>query len=127
MFLQEIICLPRYYLVLALKQRIIPKRPLMTKHEKRYLLLGIILALPIIGYGIMHALVYIMPMQDGSTGEQYVGNQLFYALILTVFGLMVPWWMLKLAVRNAAVRDPEEGELELRNIGKDKEKVIPRK
>ncbi len=75
-------------------------------------------AIPAVGYGVMHLLVYVLPMAETSTGSHVV-----YTIILIGLGLAVPYWMLKAGIHAAHKHNPQERELHLSDVPKDKDQL----
>lgn len=79
--------------------------------------IAFIIALPVIGFTGMYMFVYILPLSDN------VLIQIFYTLVLIALGLAIPYWILKLGIHEAHLANPEEKELELKDVPKDKQQL----
>jgi hypothetical protein len=76
-------------------------------------------AIPVLGYGVMHGLALILPMDDGSTG-----THLLLTAAIIFLGLAVPYWMLKAGLISAHKRNPKERELQLKDFPKDRGQML---
>ena len=74
--------------------------------------------IPVVGYGIMHALVYVLPM-----GEHTGGAHLALTVLIIFLGLAVPYWMLKAGLFKAHLGNPKEKELQLKDFPKDRVQI----
>lgn len=90
----------------------------MSKQAKTTFFLILALCIPVAGYALMHVLVFVLPVSDGNIWV----HVLYFALTMFL-GLAIPYVMMKSAMHRAHLRDPSEGELELKNIGKDKDQL----
>jgi len=93
-----------------------------TKHEKfkpiHLVLMALVPGIAIAGFVSMYLLGYVLPL---SGSDVNAGLTMF---ILIVFGLAVPYAMLKLGVHEAAhMRDEPEKDLEFKDIAKDKDEL----
>lgn len=91
------------------------------RHGKLWKYLGFILlaiALPVVGYGIMHLLVYLFPLSTGS-----IWAYTLFTLVIIALGLAIPLWMLKAGLLAAHERDSREKEFHMRDIPKDKKQL----
>lgn len=84
------------------------------KQWKPLIFLLLALFIPVIGYGIMHGLVYVLPVSENNTGAQ-----LLFTILIIALGLAIPYWMLKSGVHKARLHDRREKEVKLENIPKD--------
>ena len=89
----------------------------MPRKTKRILLfialLGII---PAVGYGIMHALAFMLPMSETSTF-----SHITFTVILIALGLLVPYAMLKSLGAAAHEQNQNEKSFTLSDLPKDKQ------
>jgi putative flippase GtrA len=86
----------------------------MKKWEQVFTIMSILL-IPVIGYVIMHALVYVLPVSASHS------VQLLFSIIIIAMGLTVPYWMIKAGFHKAHLANPQESELELQDIPKEKQ------
>lgn len=91
---------------------------MMRAHSKYHLSIALIIAIPLIGYGIMHLLVYVVPVS-----EDNVFSNFFYTAIVIVLGLGIPYAMLKLLFHAANLKNRREKPLRLQDIPKDKDQL----
>jgi hypothetical protein len=89
------------------------------RRQHRNIILALIVLIPVIGYGIMHLSVYLLPV----SGESLWGD-LAFTLLLIFLGLAIPYWMLKLAFHRAHMRNPEEKDMHLSDLPKDKDDLV---
>ena len=85
------------------------------KNWEKILMVISILLIPLIGYAIMHALVYILPVSASHN------MQLLVTIMIIALGLCIPYWMIKAGFHKAHLTNPQESELELRDIPKEKQ------
>lgn len=78
-------------------------------------------AIAVVGYGIMQALVYMLPMQGASSGIYALVSILIIAL-----GLIVPYLMLKAGFAGAHINNPSEKSLDLKDIPKNQKHPLHR-
>ncbi|MBI3630743.1 MAG: hypothetical protein HY221_00160 [Candidatus Sungbacteria bacterium] len=88
------------------------------KRFEAILLVLLIVALPVGGYGFMHGLVYVLPLSTNGTGVQVV-----FTLLIIVFGLLIPYWMLKAGIHVVCLSDPLEEEVKLKDIPKEMDEL----
>lgn len=82
------------------------------------ILMALVPAIAIGGFGLMYLLGHTIPIRDSDV------NAGLLMFILIVFGLAVPYAMLKLGVHESAhLRDQPEKDLEIKDIAKDKEQL----
>jgi hypothetical protein len=87
--------------------------------RRRYIyIVALIVLIPLVGYALMHALAYIVPMS-----EHNVGANLIFTVTLIALGLLIPYWMLKLGFHKAHMRDPAEKDFHLGDLPKDKDQI----
>ncbi len=88
----------------------------MTKSSKFLLLIGAAIALLILGIGL--AYVFLLAPEPMSASHAFLW-------LLPVFSLLliVPYWLLKMVMHAAHASNPEEKELELKDIPKDEEQL----
>lgn len=88
-------------------------------HKKHHLLwLALIPILAVAGYAVMHGLIYALPVSENNTTV----NILFTCFIIAM-GLAIPYFMLKIGMHEAHLQNPDEKELRLRDIPKDKQQI----
>ncbi len=75
----------------------------------------LIIAIPVLGFSIMYGLAYLLPIASDLL------PQLLFTVLLIGLGLAVPYWFLKLGAHEAHRNNPEEKELTLKEIPKDKD------
>jgi len=93
----------------------------MQQKIKFDIILLVIIAIPVIGYGIMHGLAFVIPLSEGQEGESI--GPIFYNMILIILGLLIPYVMLKLLFKAAHMRNPQEKEFHIEDLPKDKEQL----
>lgn len=88
----------------------------MTRKHRAGGLVLVIIALPILGYVLTYGMNLIMPMSEHGTGYHL-------ALVIAIFamGMLVPYFMIKLLSRAGHLVDPQEKEVRMRDIPKDKD------
>lgn len=74
--------------------------------------------LPVVGYGIMHMLVYVLPMSGPAVWADFL-----FTLLLIALGLSIPYWMLKIGFHYAHTQNSDEKELNIKDIPKDKDQA----
>lgn len=90
----------------------------MEKRHRIFYIIAVIVLLPLLGYGIPYGLNLAVPMSENGTPYH-----LFYYIFLIAVVLAVPYWMLKLMSRAAHKVNPEEKEMQLEDVPKDKEEM----
>ena len=90
----------------------------MNSESKTNLLVVAVFLLAIIGFGLLQLFTYVVPMTEKTTGTYYL-----FTLAIIVLGLLIPYWMLKLVSKAAHEHNPEEREMHLDDIPKDKEQL----
>ena len=91
----------------------------MKRHTRHGLLITCAVLIPLLGYALMHVLIYIYPLSQESHFLRYT----IYTLALIVLGLVIPYAMLKAGVAAAKLRNPDEKSLEIKDIPKDKDEL----
>ena len=76
------------------------------------------IAIPFVGYGIMHGLAYLLPMGENTDGSYWV-----FTLLIIFLGLLVPYLMLKAGLLKAHTANKQEKELRLRDFPKDRAQI----
>lgn len=93
----------------------------MKKSSKHLSLVLLVMLIPLVGYALMHGLIYLFPMEGSSDNT---ASYLFYTLIIIGLGLGVPCLMLKTGFHAAHTRNHKEKELSLADVPKDKEQLL---
>lgn len=68
------------------------------------------------GYALMHGLAYVLPLSEENEATQW-----FYPVFITLFALAIPFWMLKAGFHKAKMDNPQEKELHLKDLPKEKD------
>jgi hypothetical protein len=89
------------------------------RRQKFITIVALIALLPVIGYGIMHLSVYLLPVSE----ENLWGDMAFTVLLITL-GLAIPYWMLKLGFHGAHMRNPEEKDINLNDLPKYQDDLV---
>lgn len=76
----------------------------------------LMITIVLVGAGAMYWLIYAFPMDDESMVLHTV-----YAVVMIVLGLAIPYWVLKLGIHRAHLQNPQEKEMELSDIPKDRQ------
>ena len=69
------------------------------------------------GFGAMYLLTYMLPLSHTAL------NYGFFAIAVIIFGLTIPYWMLKMGLHEAHLKNPRERELRLADIPKSQQKL----
>lgn len=85
--------------------------------KKTWLVIGVLLV-PVVGYGIMHLLVYILPVDQSDNLVR-----LLFTIAIIALGLSIPYMMLKMGVHKAAMDDPQERDVALQDMPKDQDEA----
>ncbi len=92
----------------------------MNNTHKAVLMTGLVILIPVVGYGIMQMLVYLFPMSE----QSYVSHFMM-TLAIIALGLVVPYWMLKGSFHVAHLNNSDERELHLRDLPKNGDEIGP--
>jgi hypothetical protein len=82
------------------------------------LIIAATLLIATVGYGVMHLMVYVLPMSQDS-----MFSNLIFTLFIIALGLAVPYWMLKFSIHRAHLYNPQEKEIRLEDLPKDQERA----
>ena len=74
----------------------------------------------VVGYAVMHWLVLASP-----TGANNIFIAIGLMLAIIAIGLVVPYLMLKSGFHAAHLQNPQEKELELKDLPKDADDIAP--
>jgi len=77
-------------------------------------MLILILLIPVLGYGAMHAIVYLFPMTEESDARHFIITFFIIAL-----GLAVPYWLLKAGFHKGHLENPSQDELHIGDLPKN--------
>jgi len=80
-------------------------------------IIALIFFVALAGAVIMYMSASILPLSDSGL------NYLFCTVVLIALGLAIPYWMLKLGLHEASMRNRNERELTLGDIPKDHEQL----
>ena len=89
----------------------------MNKNKYLFLILSIPV-IAIMGYFLMHMMVYVLPLSERS-----YGSYITVTLLIIALGLFVPYWMMKAGFKGAETNDPHETSIELNDIPKDQNQI----
>jgi magnesium-transporting ATPase (P-type) len=85
----------------------------LNRRNSYFFWLLLFIAIPVVGYAIMHGMVYVFPMQEDSTLRH-----LMITVAIIALGLAVPYWMLKAGLFAARKRNVNEDNVTLEDLPK---------
>lgn len=90
----------------------------MTLTQKRVFTALAIVAIPVLGYAVMHGLLHFFPMEDNNPAVY-----LAVTVLIIAIGLATPWWLLKTGLYEAQLNNPSEKPVDLADVPKDREQL----
>jgi hypothetical protein len=82
------------------------------------LIIAATLFIAAMGYGVMHLMVYVLPMAQDNTFSHII-----FTVFIIALGLAVPYLMLKFSIHRTHLYNPNEKELRLEDLPKDQERA----
>jgi uncharacterized membrane protein YidH (DUF202 family) len=88
----------------------------MKKDNKIITTIIILLLIPVAGFGVMRWTHLFVPLSEGNTT-----TYILYTVILIALGLLIPYGIMKLLFHSAHIKNPNEKELYMADLPKDKD------